>query len=218
MIPWSHASNRRPRHQDHRRQSRLQRRRRRPPRDRQVPGRDPWRHPLADRRARRRRRHHRRVLPHCRGRPMTTNATPDDPGDARRPGARAVQMERHPGDGPMTRPETLTRTPGGDPIETPELVADWDEAVRLLRAGGHRFTVNAWMILAPTVGDLMWMTPAEVLDRLACRFCDAPLSAVEVGDPMCDACLHMVHPDCKAFPVGARVRLTDGAMRIYYAR
>jgi hypothetical protein len=28
----------------------------------------------------------------------------------------------------------------------------------------------------------------------------------------------MVHPDCKAFPVGARVRLTDGAMRIYYAR
>jgi hypothetical protein len=118
----------------------------------------------------------------------------------------------------MTRPETLTRTPGGDPIETPELVADWDEAVRLLRAGGHRFTVNAWMILAPTVGDLMWMTPAEVLDRLACRFCDAPLSAVEVGDPMCDACLHMVHPDCKAFPVGARVRLTDGAMRIYYAR
>lgn len=75
----------------------------------------------------------------------------------------------------MTRTETLTRTPGGEPIETPELTRDFDEAIRLLRTAGLRFTVNAWMILASAVGDRMWMTPAEVIEHMAgCTACGAP--------------------------------------------
>ena len=74
----------------------------------------------------------------------------------------------------MTRPESLTRTPDGEPIETPELVADWDEAIRLLRRGGHRYTATNWMLLVPTIAGRMYMTPAEVLDRFdGCRCCGA---------------------------------------------
>lgn len=75
----------------------------------------------------------------------------------------------------MTRPETLTRTPGGEVIETAELVADWDEAIRLLRAADVRPTVNNWMILASAVAGEMWMTPAEVIERMAgCTACGRP--------------------------------------------